>query len=209
MDIVILLLCTFLIINRLMKMLGQYDQDEDRRRNNTVIMDLMRKKYNLKVNEKVINPQVISATELALPEETRKVINDIKNQDMDFDIDSFINKAQKAYVMYLNAVASSDSDTIKNLVDKDLYEKISIKNNKKITIDNVDQATLIGAALFGDRAILTIGFSYKAFIFTEDENGNIMSGSKEKPQSRKSQVTFCRYLSQEKSWKITKEVSEK
>jgi predicted lipid-binding transport protein (Tim44 family) len=212
MDIIILLLCTFLIINRLMKMLGQYDPEEDKRRNerNTIIMDLMRKKYDLNANEKVINPQVISATELTLPEDLRKIIYDIKSQDINFDIDDFINKAKKAYVMYLNAIATSDNDTIKNLTDEDFFNKISIRSNAvKTKIDTIKDATLINGSLFGDRAMLTMSFTYSGFIFTEDDNGNVISGSKEKSQSRRSQVTFSRYLSQEKSWKITKEVNEK
>ncbi len=208
MDIIILLICTFLIINRLMKMLGQYDPEQERRRNEktTVIMDLMKKKYDPKTNERVIHPEVISAAELALPEDVRKTITNIKRQDIEFDLEQFINCGQKAYIMYVNALGSKDLETIKNLVEKEFFDKIAIENSRvKTQVKEVKSSTLTGAALYGDRAMLTITFSYSITSFSEDENGNVISGSKDKKQTKTSHITFSRYLTQEKAWRITKD----
>ena len=206
MDIIILLVCTFLIISRLMKMLGQYDpeQDRNRRYKTTVIMDLMKEKYN--TSEKIIHPEVISPAELALPEHVRQVVSAIKKQDSEFDLEQFISRGQKAYGMYVNAISEKDISTLKNLVDQDLMAKISMENNQiKTKIESIKNAVLSEAALFGDRAMLTVDFSCSIISFSEDGNGNIISGSKNKTQEKKSQVTFCRYLTQEKAWKIIKE----
>lgn len=209
MDIIILLLCTFLIINRLMKMLGQYDPEQDRRRRerSTVIMDLMKQKYDPQPNEKIIHPEVISASEMGLSSNIRSVINQIKTQDQEFDIDHFINRAQKAYVLYINAISENDIETLKHLVDQDLLAKLSIQSSMKTRVNTVKQATLSNAALFGDRAMLTVDFIYDVISFSEDSNGNVISGSKDKLEHREAQVTFCQYLMQERGWKIIKEVS--
>ena len=192
-----------------MKMLGQYDPEQERRRQErtTVIMDLMKKKYDPRTNEKIIHPEVISAAELELSEDIRKTITNIKKEDLDFDIETFVNRAEKAYVMYVNALGSKDTTTIKNLVDQELFDKIVMENSKYQTqVTEVKNSTLTAAALYGDRAMLTITFNYNVISFSQDENGNVISGSKDKPQSQTSHITFSRYLTQEKAWRITKEV---
>ena len=210
MDIIILLLCTFLIVNRLMKILGQYDPEQDKKRyeKNTVIIDLMKQKYNNTVNEKIIHPEVISPTEIALPDHIRTIINDIKIQDKDFDIDQFIRRAEKAYAISVNAMSDNDIETLNNLLDKDLIAKLAIQSSMKTKVNSITEATLSDAALFGDRAILTVHFKYNVISFSEDNNGNIISGSKDKIQNRESLVSFCQYLAQEKVWKITKIVNK-
>lgn len=206
MDIIILLLCTFLIINRLMKMLGQYDPEQDtrRREKTTVIMDLMKQKYDPRLKEKIIHPEIMSPTEIALPDDIRNIISQIKGQDKDFDIDQFIIRAQKAYILSINAISDNDIKTLQNLVDQDLIAKLSIHSSVKTRIDTVKQSTLSNAALFGDRAMITMAFKYDFISFAEDNNGNIISGSKDKIQSRESLVTFSKYLMQDNIWKIIK-----
>ena len=206
MDIIILLLCTFLIVNRLMKILGQYDPEQDRQKNekSTVIIDLMKEKYSNTITEKVIHPEVISPTEIALPDHIRSIISQIKAQDRDFDIDQFIKPAQKAYMMSIDAISNNDVEALNNLLDKDLIAKLAIQTSMKTKIDSVVKATLSDAALFGDRAMLTVDFKYNVISFSEDSNGNIISGSKDKVQTRESLVTFSQYLIQDKSWRITK-----
>ena len=154
MDIIILLLCTFLIINRLMKMLGQYDaeQDKSRQGKNTVIIDLFKQKYYVNNNEKTINAQVTSVQELKLSETIRSTLNDIRSQDNEFDFDRFINGVRKAYGMCFQAIQENNLDVLKNLVDAELLETIK-RNNKKadnpMSILNIDNIEVVDAALFG------------------------------------------------------------
>jgi predicted lipid-binding transport protein (Tim44 family) len=188
-------------------MLGQYDPEQDRRRREktTVIMDLMKQKYDPRPNEKVIHPEIISASEIGLPDNIRVVITQIKAQDQEFDMDQFISRAQKAYIMYVNAISENDLETLKNLVDQDLLTKLPMQSSMKTKVNSIQNAVLSNAVLFGDRAMLTVDFTYDIIAFSEDSNGNILSGSRDKVQNRKSQVTFSQYLMQEKGWKIIKE----
>lgn len=205
MDIIILLLCTFFIINRLIKILGQYDTDQARKEKNSIIMDLFKQRYNIEPSEKIINPEVLSAAELKLPDNIRSVFEEIRKQDNQFDFDRFINGIKKAYTMYIKAKSDCDQDTLRNLVDVEVLNSIKMQNDgfKKIdSVSEVNQVTVKDAVLFGDRAMITVEIQSKEIHYIEDNNKNLISGSKDNPTQKIINITFCRYLTQEKIWKI-------
>ena len=152
MDIIILLICTFLIINKLIKMLGQFNPDSDKER------------------------------------------------------------VRKAYIMTIKAISESDFKTLEFLMEGDIYKKIQqdIENSKlnglinKNSVKDINQINLIGAALYGDRAVLTVEVNSQHIAFTEDSNGNLISGSSENIVEQTHKIVFCRYLTQSTVWKISK-----
>jgi predicted lipid-binding transport protein (Tim44 family) len=218
MDVIILLICAFIIINRLVKMLGQFDPESDRERqekyNKSVVATLFKQKYegNKSQNINVINPEIVSAAELKLPESILKVLQQIRTQDPEFDFDRFINGAKKAYIMITKAISDSDHKTLEYLLDSDMYEKM-IQNIEQsnltgstnhTSISEIESIDIVDAALYGDRAMLTINIKSKQISFSEDSKGNLVSGSKEKAVNKIKTVVFSRYLTQENVWKISK-----
>lgn len=218
MDIIILLICAFLIINRLVKILGQFDPENDRERrekyNKSVVAALFKQKYgsNESQNINVINPEIVSAAELQLPDPVLKVFQQIKMQDPEFDFDRFINGAKKAYIMVVKAISEADKKTLGYLLDSDMYEKV-LKDveqttmsgfSKHASVQEIESIDVVNAALYGDRAMLTVDIKSQQMSFSEDSKGNLISGSKEKPNSKTSNIVFSRYLTQENVWKISK-----
>ncbi len=220
MDIIILLICTFLIINKLIKMLGQFNPDSDKERkqkySSSIIANMFKQKYGNKNDSikeiNIINAQTISAEELKLPEEIKSVLNQIRSQDIDFDFDKFMNGVRKAYIMTIKAISESDFKTLEFLMEGDIYKKIQqdIENSKlnglinKNSVKDINQINLIGAALYGDRAVLTVEVNSQHIAFTEDSNSNLISGSSEKVVEQTHKIIFCRYLTQSTVWKISK-----
>ena len=218
MDVIILLICAFIIINRLVKMLGQFDPESDRERqekyNKSVVAALFKQKYegNKPQNINVINPEIVSTAELQLPETILKVLQQIRKQDPEFDFDRFINGVKKAYIMTTKAVSESDQKTLEYLLDGDMYEKV-LENIKQsnlsgltnhTSISDIESIDVVDAALYGDRAMLTVNIKSQQIFFSEDSKGNLVSGSKEKSVSKTNKVVFSRYLTQENVWKISK-----
>jgi predicted lipid-binding transport protein (Tim44 family) len=219
MDVIILLICAFIIISRLVKMLGQFDPESDRERreryNKSVVAALFKQKYagnNESQNIDVINPEILSTAELRLPEPILKVLQQIRMQDPEFDFDRFLNGAKKAYVMVAKAISESDKKTLGYLLDSDMYEKVLkdieqsslsgfIKHN---AISEIESIEVIDAALYGDRAMLTVDIKSKQLSYSEDSKGNLISGSKDKTNNKTSNIVFSRYLTQENIWRISK-----
>lgn len=210
MDIIILLVCTFLIVNRLFKILGQYDADQSsarQSRNNSVILNLLKQKYD--VEPKTINAHTISLAELQLAPEIISVLDSIRQQDSEFDFDRFMTGAKKAYSMYMQALNNRDLNTLKHLLESDLYQKIKLDIEQKsdviknVTINKIESIDLIKAAVYGDRAILTAQITYEASSLIQDSNGNLISAFQQ-PLQKKNKIEFSRYITQEKVWYISK-----
>jgi predicted lipid-binding transport protein (Tim44 family) len=220
MDIIILLICTFLIINKLIKMLGQFDPESDRERkqrySSSAISSLFKQKYGNKNDNmqeiNIINAQTISAEELKLSEEIKSVLNQIRSQDIDFDFDKFMNGVRKAYIMAIKAIAEADLATLEFLMESDVYirlqqdiekSKLSALINKN-SVQDIEQMTLVDAALYGDRAVLTVDIHSQQIAYTEDSNGNLISGSPDQSIAKSHKIMFSRYLTQSTVWKISK-----
>ncbi len=208
MDIIILLLCTFFIVNRLIKILGQYDEeDKIKKDKKSFVIEMFRQKYQMNNNEKIINPQAISTAELSLPDNIQSVFRDIRKQDNEFDFDRFINGTKKAYTMYIKAKIDNDQETLKNLFDPDLATSLQAHHDtfkRYLSVSEISQIIVVDAALFGDRAMVKVMINSKEIHYIEDENGNLISGSRENNIMISTNITFCRYISQEKIWRITR-----
>ena len=178
MDIVILLLCAFFIINRLMKILGQYDPEADRARKDKGIFSFVPPDLMKEVNK----PKVFSESELQLSDDFLKIITDIKEQDPDFFLDRFLSGANKAFLLLHKALLAQDKAELDFLLDNDLIKP------KGREILKTNQAVLEDIALYGDRAVITLFFSAEL----EDKG------------FYQAKVAFSRYLTQEGHWKITK-----
>jgi predicted lipid-binding transport protein (Tim44 family) len=200
-------------------MLGQFDPEADKERkqryNNSVIANLFNQKYGNKNNSEdinIINAKATSIEELKLSEGIKATLQQIRSQDSDFDFDKFISGVRKAYIMTIKAINESDFKTLEFLIESELYTKIKqeIESSKlsglikRDSVANIETITLVDAMLYGDRAVLTVEIKSQQTSFTEDTNGNLISGSVEKTFEKIQKFTFCRYLTQSTVWKISK-----
>ncbi len=212
-DIIILVVCTFFIVSRLIKVLGQVEPDEERRRqqryNSSVIAELLKQKHgtqagsNDNINPNIIDAQVIAMSELKLSQEIRSILNKIRQIDSNFDLDRFINNTKKAYTMIVKAMHDSDKETLRYLLDDDTYnvvlenlESQSVNDTVKTSALNVNDVELIQANIYGDRAMLTVKI--------ESQWDDIITDNQQQVKNKVDIWTFTRYLVQDKIWRLSK-----
>ncbi len=113
---------------------------------------------------------------------------DIAAADKSFDIKFFLEAAQDAFAMVVEAFAEGDREALKDLLEPSVYEPfeaaIVVRENKGETqrteIHSVQQARVIEAALNGRIAKITVRFKAEETSVTTNKNGDIIEGHPEK-----------------------------
>ncbi len=108
----------------------------------------------------------------------------IARADRSFDIAVFIENAKDAFAIIVEAFASGDRDTLKNLLSEDVYKAfdkaILDRTDRGETVETeihaVRKADLIEATLVDRIAYLTIRFTADETCVIKDSEQNIMSG---------------------------------
>lgn len=108
----------------------------------------------------------------------------IRSADPDFDPQDFLNGARGAYEMIVTAFAEGDRKTLKNLLNRDVYEgfvgAISEReaNGETATTNfvGIDKAEITDAALRGKTAHVTVRFVSQLVSATRDKDGNVTQG---------------------------------
>ena len=176
-DIVILVFCTFFIINRLMQILGSYDSTDKQKTRDSFINNFMKQRYANTDTQQIVDVEVIPASELALSLDQRMVLKQIRKIDSTFDLDNFLLGVKKAYSIIVNAINSNDRKTLENLVESDIINSF-MEENRKISIE-AKNVRFENAMIYGDRAIIRTKIDLNYW-------------------------TFTRYLTQDKIWRVSK-----
>ena len=102
-----------------------------------------------------------------------------------FDVNRFVDGAQAAYRMILEAFWKGDEDTLRDLVSPDVgrafSDAIAARQAAGQVLDNrlvsIDKATITGASLQGKEARITVRFDALIAAVTRDAEGNVIAGS--------------------------------
>lgn len=129
-----------------------------------------------------------------------------------FDVNRFVDGAQAAYRMILEAFWKGDEDTLRDLVSPDVGRAFSdaivareaagqVLNNRLVSID---KATITGASLQGKEARITVRFDALIAAVTRDAEGNVIAGSTSDALETHDIWTFARTLrSSDPNWKLS------
>ena len=128
------------------------------------------------------------------------VLEKINAFDKSFTVPSFIDGAEYAYGMILNAFWSGDIKTLKEFLSKDVCEEFdnaiqSMKEEGKVFENNladVEKIELIDASLEGSMAELTVRFNSHMTIVIKDQEDNIVDGDSDNVSPIVDIWTFCR-----------------
>ncbi|QYU67692.1 Tim44/TimA family putative adaptor protein [Leptolyngbya sp. 15MV] len=112
-------------------------------------------------------------------------VRDIAAADRSFDLTAFLEGAQGAYGMVLEAYWQGDRETLRELCDDDVYAgfdaAIAAREQAGETLDNrlirIEDATIHSATLEGSTARLAVLFVADIAAVTRDGDGNIVAGS--------------------------------
>ncbi len=191
-DIVLLAIVAGIIILRLRNVLGKGAEDSAVRAKKSVIVDAQFKDVNSSAVEQNINLR-------------------------EFKEETFLKGAQAAYEMIVNAFATADKKTLKDLTAPEVYKSfvgvLEERKNKKY----VNQFTFIGIKkakienVDKKDSFYTVKTRFESEIIScvKDPNNNIIEGSPEEIQTVNDVWSFSRDLnSDDLTWHLTEIVQD-
>lgn len=141
----------------------------------------------------------------------RHTFMDIRRQDSGFDVNQFLDGAQKAYSMILEAFWAGDRDTLKNFLDDTVYSQfeaaITSRETGELTLENrivdIDSAKVVAAEFANKVAELTVQFKSEIVAVTRDKNGNVIEGDVSDVVKMNDSWTFSRNVkSRDPRWTL-------
>lgn len=125
---------------------------------------------------------------------------DISRADRGFDIGPFLEKAQDAYVMIVEAFAEGDKEMLRDLLAEPVYkifeqavDERERRGEKALTeIQSISKAEVIDAKVQNKMAFVTLRFTAEEVNVVRDGQGNIISGHPERINVMRDVWTFGR-----------------
>lgn len=138
-------------------------------------------------------------------------IRDILGADRTFSVGNFLDGAQSAYRLILEAYWKGDRDTLQSLCDEDTYDAFieaieareargDVLDNRLVTIEN---AIISDAELVRGLARVTVRLDADIAAVTRDKDGNVIAGSLSDAVETHDVWTFSRHISSnDPNWKL-------
>ncbi len=127
---------------------------------------------------------------------------DIAKADREFDIEFFLQGAQDAFAMIVEAFAAGDRSALKGLLADDVYKAFDAaiadrdeKGHTQITdIHAIRKAMITKAYMQGKMAFITVKFTADESSVTRDAEGNTIAGNPDRVTKMNDIWTFGREL---------------
>jgi predicted lipid-binding transport protein (Tim44 family) len=129
--------------------------------------------------------------------------------DPSFDVARFLEGAQAAYRMILEAFWKGDLSAVRSHVDENVYEafasSIEQRNKDRLTLDNrlvaVEQTVISSASLERSVAFVTVRFEADIAAVTRNQEGEVVAGSMTDAVQTRDLWTFRRDIaSRDPNW---------
>lgn len=137
--------------------------------------------------------------------------------DPTFDAAGFLSGARTAYDMVLSSFASGDTDTLRALLDEDVYtnfqraiaERERASQTLETTLVAIKSADIVESRAVGRMAEVTVKFVSEIVNVTRDSDGKVVSGDPRRVQDITDFWTFARDTrSSDPNWKLIATRSE-
>lgn len=137
---------------------------------------------------------------------------EISRSDKSFEVKTFIQAAQDAFVYIVEAFAAGDRETLKGLLapnvyaafDKALVEREEKGETQSTEIHSIRRAEIIEASLNGRIAFITLRFIADETSVTRDKEDEIISGHPDRVTEMRDIWTFSRDLkSRDPRWLVS------
>ena len=135
----------------------------------------------------------------------------IIESDPSFNEKDFIQGAKTAYDMILSSFSSGDTDTLRMLLDDDVYSDFqSAINNREVnnetletTLVSIKSAEILDTLVKGRLIEITVKFDSETINVIRDSDGNVLSGDPKEIKQVKDLWTFARDAqSEDLNWKL-------
>ena len=216
-DILILAMIAVFIINRLKNTLGKKTGNES---------DIVEKFTQRKPPFKESEPDTISEDGLKAQRKLLKtqkfhsdkninsLLNQIVKSDVNFDMNSFIDGAKKAFEYILTQFSKNDIGSLKNLVSKEIFKEFSkqieqrekVSERLEITVISVKDPKVIDVSVKNKHeAFIKLCFDSEQVQITKDKNEKIIEGDSNQSLSIKENWTFSKNLkNKDPNWTLEK-----
>ena len=147
----------------------------------------------------------------AAPVVPANFLRQIVQAEPGFDVGQFVDGAQSAYRMILEAYWKGDEDALDWLVEADVKQAfadaIAARTESGHVLDNrlvsIERAVIADASLDGKLARITVRFDADIAAVTRDSEGNVVAGSMSDAVETHDVWTFARTLrSSDPNWKL-------
>lgn len=141
----------------------------------------------------------------------RSGLSHIRRADRHFDASEFLDGAQNAYGMILEAFWQGDKDTLKNFLDDTVYGQFTAAIDQReadgLTLKNklldITKADIVDAHLSGKKAEITVHFTAEVIAVTVDSEGVVVEGDMSDATELSDKWTFMRDTSsRDPSWAL-------
>ena len=158
-----------------------------------------------------VAPEARSSAPRPLEAEAEQGIRAIVAAEPGFDVAQFVDGAQAAYRMILEAFWKGDRDQLRPLVTDDVYaafdEAIAAREAAGQVLDNrlvsIERATIVDAQLAGRDARIAVRFDADIAAVTRDAEGQVVAGSTSDAVETHDVWAFARTLrSPDPNWKL-------
>jgi predicted lipid-binding transport protein (Tim44 family) len=113
-------------------------------------------------------------------------VTQVRIADPSFEIGSFLEGAQAAFEMIINAYATGDGKTLNTLLSSEVYENFAgairsrelANNTQESTLVGIDSAEMLEAEMQDAMAVVTVKFVSEQINATIDENGEVVDGDR-------------------------------
>ncbi len=136
---------------------------------------------------------------------------DVVGADRDFNVYTFLQASQDAFVYIVESFADGDRETLRDLLNDEVYDAFdgAIAMREKAgevmekEIQAIEKSQIVEAHLKKSIALITVRFWAQETSVTRDEEGEVVSGHPEKVTEMRDVWTFQRDLkSRDPSWLV-------
>ena len=131
--------------------------------------------------------------------------------DPSFTPKSFLDGAKQAYEMVVTAYAAGDRQTLRNLLDKDVFdgfqraiaEREAAGQNVDFTFVGLPKVEISEAEYDKKNVLVTVRFHAEVVSATRDKDGNLVDGNADQVETVADEWTFARNpKSRDPNWKV-------
>ncbi|HWV21863.1 MAG TPA: Tim44/TimA family putative adaptor protein [Devosia sp.] len=131
--------------------------------------------------------------------------------DPTFTPKSFLEGAKQAYEMIVTGFAEGDRQTLKNLLDKEVYdsfaraitEREAAGHKNEFTFVGLPKIAIVNAEYDKKNVLITVDFHAEVVSAIRDKDGNLVEGNADQVQTIADEWTFARNpKSRDPNWKV-------
>jgi predicted lipid-binding transport protein (Tim44 family) len=219
-DALIFLFITIFFIIKLKNVIGTRSEDDEIRKK--AAEEFFRQK-----NQEKFQPQTIDITETVVKEKPEKkelgldfeVTSETiqRLSKIDFDQDNFLNGAESAIEMIIEAFSTKDIKTLEELMSKDVYlnfkkqmdDLINQDKNLKSSLVAVLSKKITNITSTTRNILIDVLFDMEQINFVLNNRGEVIFGSKKQIQKVKEEWTFERSITSKDNFWIVKNITAK